>query len=885
MKINKILAAGMAATLAVTSLSAVVSAETVTKSFDMATSVGTLTIKQEGALGVDYLASIVGDETYRSPMIVAPAKDGTITIDLSNAVFYAPYNKGANTLKIANGDFDITGVKLVVTGIQGGKNNTSKDYEYAFKEDGSTDKFTLAVNVSEGKGFIPTQFVEITKVKYVFEAKFSTQVKEVYESAKDGSDGTWGGTLENYTVTTDLNTDGSEKAALYTVYQAALKDQETAQKAYDALLALYNGQSKQLSDAEIEAAKAELIKLVGANWEKLVGINDSKLDSNADLAGTLKTLITKMNGVEAGTSKIAATDTDLKGTAYETAVNAYFAYYKEDLTLPDAQPETAEAAAEAGVKTLANWIVEFNRQIATIQSDIEVANNNIADAKARMEQAREALKQADPAITFDENGKANDGKNDLDGSANSAGGADKTVVRDYVDANATYQQYRTTIAEGPSKIAELEGKLNKVAEKQTALKENIAFERNIILKTYYQLKKVLEERAGATKVSVTDEELAAALKKLNDAKTATATAKSNWEKAPAAEKSDTDTILGTIANVKKIMDGWDATHFWVGYNDKSVESRFAPLPRTTTNTTIGRTDVKVLSYTGAHGSDNIWSDGYTDYANQSYSGDDVTKGTAPRQFAGLASQAADFFNKRNNGKITFKFTAAANTSSGWVNGGVPSTEVGLKSSLAGSNFGMFWNYSSSTGQLISLGQVDDDALTVTFDISQILDDMGGLTKGNLNDIFYGLNKGITYGSPYNFTGYLVEQVIFSYDDAASETDADVETVDEDDDTDTETDTETVVDEDDDDDDDDDYIVDEDDDDDAAAIVDEDDDDDDDAPAVIVSDDKDDTDTNNDVVIVTPVKEDDDANPGTGVGLAVIPAIVAAAAMVVSKKRK
>ena len=195
---------------------------------------------------------------------------------------------------------------------------------------------------------------------------------------------------------------------------------------------------------------------------------------------------------------------------------------------------------------------------------------------------------------------------------------------------------------------------------------------------------------------------------------------------------------------------------------------------------------------------------------------------------------------------------------------------------------MFWNYSSSTGQLISLGQVDDDALTVTFDISQILDDMGGLTKGNLNDIYYGLNTGITYGSPYNFTGYLVEQITFSYDDAASETDADVETVDEDDDTDT--DTETVVDEDDDDDDDD-YIVDEDDDDDAAAIVDEDDDDDDDAPAVIVSDDKDDTDTNNDVVIVTPVKEDDDANPGTGVGLAVIPAIVAAAAMVVSKKRK
>ncbi len=332
------------------------------------------------------------------------------------------------------------------------------------------------------------------------------------------------------------------------------------------------------------------------------------------------------------------------------------------------------------------------------------------------------------------------------------------------------------------------------------------------------------------------------------------------------------------------------------FGDITSEIRYAPLYKTTNNTTIGRKDVWALSITNDHYSDS-YSTGswYDDEANQSYNNDDVHDGTVKRAFAGLASQAADFFNKQDNGKIIFKFANPASTSSTWVNGGIPSTEVGLKSAIAGTNFGMFWNYNLSTGQLVALGQVDSDALTVTFDVSQILDDMGGLTKGNLADIYYGMNSGKTYGTPYNFTGYLVEKVTFEYDDAESETDADTETVDDTD----EDDTETVDDEDDDyeeedddddyvedEDDDDDYFIDdEDDDDDDDAYIEDEDDDDDDTAAVVVEDDSDDTNTNNDVVIVTPVKEDDDANPGTGVGLAVIPAIVAAAAMAISKKRK
>jgi len=43
-------------------------------------------------------------------------------------------------------------------------------------------------------------------------------------------------------------------------------------------------------------------------------------------------------------------------------------------------------------------------------------------------------------------------------------------------------------------------------------------------------------------------------------------------------------------------------------------------------------------------------------------------------------------------------------------------------------------------------------------------------------------------------------------------------------------------------------------------------------------------TNNGSTLEMKLAEDDDANPGTGVALAVIPALVAAAAVVVSKKR-
>ncbi len=412
--------------------------------------------------------------------------------------------------------------------------------------------------------------------------------------------------------------------------------------------------------------------------------------------------------------------------------------------------------------------------------------------------------------------------------------------------------------------------------------------------------------------------------------------------------------------------GWD----WAQPTTEMKEYQ-AFLEKTTDDTTIYRQYVKLLSRADAHTAQTITIHGNDNDDQQTFV-DATGRGTAPRYFAGLASQVADFFNKKDNGKITFQFTNL-NASSSWKSGGVPSTEVGLKNALAGTSMGLFFNYNQSTGSLQSLGEVDADAGTITFDISEVLDDMGGFTKGNISDIYYGLNKGIEYKSQdytsihatdakdrigkngvndywYYSTkasdglcfaiGYIVDKVTLSYEDgdvdAATDTDTDTDATD-----DTDTDTETVEDTDDDEDEDedededvdededDDYDDEEedyaDDDDDADDDMDdddvdddddsfdddlsdddladddlaEDDDDiveddaaddiaieDDDIDAVIDQDDTAETDVENDVdVIVVPTTTDDDANPGTGVGLAVIPAIVAAAAIAVSKKRK
>ncbi|MGN0617967.1 MAG: hypothetical protein ACI4J7_02985 [Ruminiclostridium sp.] len=316
------------------------------------------------------------------------------------------------------------------------------------------------------------------------------------------------------------------------------------------------------------------------------------------------------------------------------------------------------------------------------------------------------------------------------------------------------------------------------------------------------------------------------------------------------------------------------------YNaDRSTRDLYHFIEKTTDDVTIDRVHVMPLSITGAHGS--FGSTG----ADGNQTGDPQGYGSNPNGFAGLAGQVARFFNKQTNGTITFKFSSAAsNGGTNWNNGGIPSTETGLLGdSMKSTAFALFFNYNATTGSLVSVGEVDADALTVTFDIADVLDALNGNTIGTIQDIFYGMNKGVKYVDTEILSednqgntivekvtaeGYLVESVTLAYDEDAAD-DTDIEEDDDDDDA-------PVVDDDDDTDD----VADDDDD----ATIDEDDDDDDyvDDDA----DDDDDTDVDGDVdEPVTPADDDDDANPGTGVALAVVPALVAAAAVVVSKKRK
>ncbi len=356
-----------------------------------------------------------------------------------------------------------------------------------------------------------------------------------------------------------------------------------------------------------------------------------------------------------------------------------------------------------------------------------------------------------------------------------------------------------------------------------------------------------------------------------------------WGNASAyiiMEKIGTDSteFYNALANSKP-ADAW--------YNaDRSTRDLYHFLEKTTTTPTIDRVSVKPLSITGAHS-----SFGGTGIDNNQ-TGDPQGYGNNPYGFAGLAGQVARFFNKQTNGTITFKFSpASAGNNTSWNNGGIPSTETGLLgSSLNSSAFALFFNYASTTGSLVSLGEVDSDALTVTFPMDEVLDALNGNTIGTIQDIYYGLNNGVDYKDieilvPYysydqnnnlvvetkvekiSKTGYLVESVTLAYDEDAAD-DTDIEEDDDDDDA-------PVVEDDDDTTDD---VADDDDD----ATIDEDDDDDD----YVDEDDDDDTDVDGDVdEPVTPADDDDDANPGTGVALAVVPALVAAAAVVVSKKRK
>ncbi len=337
---------------------------------------------------------------------------------------------------------------------------------------------------------------------------------------------------------------------------------------------------------------------------------------------------------------------------------------------------------------------------------------------------------------------------------------------------------------------------------------------------------------------------------------------------------------GALVDLESDMENSDTTA-WYGENiTKETKVKYPFLPVTdginnnAVDTVLKRTEIVELSAAGSHQAYTAemiaedWSKLFhnTD-GNQSYG--DNGLGDTPRIFAGLASQIADFFNKQTNGTITFKFTTpTASSGTAWENGGVPSTQVGIKNFLGdatANDFALFFNY-EQTGALQAVTSIDANAGTVEFNIDDVLDALGGQTIGVIDNVFYGLVKGATAfknaaGEDTSLMGLYVESVTLAYaEDEAADDDI------------VEDDADDVVE------------------DDADDVVEDDADDDveiDDDADDVIEDDADDAEDDADVEgdVVTTPDVDDDSNPATGVALAVVPAMIAAAAAVVSKKRK
>jgi len=238
---------------------------------------------------------------------------------------------------------------------------------------------------------------------------------------------------------------------------------------------------------------------------------------------------------------------------------------------------------------------------------------------------------------------------------------------------------------------------------------------------------------------------------------------------------------------------------------------------------------------------------------------------------GFAQQTANFFNGYEAGEIIFQLAKPTGELGSNGNGGFDLDELwgwadsdmkadhtiiftGAAGEIISNDLALAFNVDDlGSSVLTSVAKINTDDLTITFDISDILSAMGGKLKGNLHNVCYALSGELLEAlkiSHFEITGVTFN----AFDTVEEDVEGDVDV--EDDDADAEIE-------------DDDATVEEDDD---AAIEDD------------TTEEDDDADVEGDV-IDTPVVEDDDANPGTGVALAVVPAMVAAAAVVLSKKRK
>ena len=838
MKINKILAAGVAATLAVTSLSAVVSAEVQNKTFDVYQTYANqnVTLKINADVNREIADNLVQDDVQKLTFtglstFINKSYDGTGAL---TKAYNSDSVKRAVDYDLANGK----GIRITATGYQEAASSATVTKTFTLKntKDNGTGEWYLIVldkntPVYHDGEFASFFFHRITNLTFEIDLKTNTKDEKIYNE--------WANTKQVYDLDIgDIKIETRVLNAAGTAYEYVADlaghgytygaDSET-NNANDKIKVLSEAASVDnvplvtantyLRGADVEKGKA--ITAATTIYQKLsaTGVTTKALATNATGALTF-TAVTPTN-----TTPIAINN-KIYGGDYKAATDGYI--YKSNAaggTYYIWSPTEITPTNLAKVATGAATIAEMATNFATISTTGVLVEQDAADVVVAEEYTdyitasngisnnQVASRPDTKALVLGANGKWINGA-----AANYLTAAKDTITVSKIGAgDSTAHLLAYAFANGG----------------------------------WYESENAYGDKLG--KASTNDKVLY------------------DCEYKPS----------NGVSTYK--LNGWiPKTTYWA--------NRWGGTPTyPTQKNLIERADMFLLSSTDPYQSS---GQGYEPWGgdgqygaviddNQSYNAT-FWEGTYPQGFAGLASQVADFFNKQDNGTITFTFAAASGATSGKWSDGVPSTEVGLKgfSSEYLNDFVLCFNYASTTGTMYSPVKLDKTSGTVTFDLADYLADCGGLTKATLHDIYYGLDNGIESGANSGLYGLWVSKVELAYDDAGKaavdattddDTSDDAAVVVADDDDDTEVEDDDVVEDDD--------IFEDDD------VIEDDDDDDDDVDAdVIEDDDDDDTDVNNDVDYVD-AGADDDANPGTGVGLAVIPAIVAAAAVVVSKKRK
>ena len=891
MKINKILAAGIAATLAVTSLSAVAGAEVQTKTFDVYRTQATFwnhSIKFSADVNKTIAAKLRQAENGK---ISITGLDTYVRQTLNYEGFLAYLGQNDETSKRASYlaspssynygcDLYPSAVKITATGYQhvGDTATVTKTFSFT-REDGGYNAWYATTSGDKAWNLIVLDdktpiyhdgefasyfFNEITSLELEVQLSGRTLLEDEYNYWA------WMGTSgdvpnKRFVDIGDIKVIGTK--AVPTAYTAGLA--ETTTNTYT-----YGKASESSNTDDYNNILAEQAKSSTKSWTKGAVAQGNAADVTVGAGymigakasdGAYPRAATSTQNLYEGTAATADGGFILKAMTADTAVVDDGATSVKIEKVTDVVIGTTGSQVTKNVYSVTDnagtGVMFFTTNVSLTDTQIGLLQDAILAAGPGLTTAADVNNDDIPAIiNATENASGTKFITDATGYDPAAAGIITLVDKDNYDA------------------VELSADTgDKVFDKNTVILKSVSGGKTVYA---WNDSEIYGQDFGA---STLDDAMSTAHL------LAYAFANGGWfaSKSTYGDTTDADvtTAYGTYTAYNNTNDNG-----LVGATNPSTEKTNGWLPKTTNSSKktvknrIDRDDVWMLSLTnGSRSSGAAYGDSRVNFEkfDQTY---DATfwDGTQPYGFAGLASQVADFFNKQDNGTITFTFAANSGATTGKWTDGVPSTEVGLKgfSSEYLSDFALFFNYNNTTGTMLSAVKSDLTSGTVTFDISDYLKDCGGLTKATLENIYYGLDNGIQKEATSSIYGLWVSKVELAYDDAGAAVDATT------DDDATEDDAAVVVADDDDDaeveDDDvaeDDDIFEDDD------VIEDDDDDDDDVDAdVIEDDDDDDTDVNNDVDYVD-AGADDDANPGTGVGLAVIPAIVAAAAVVVSKKRK